>query len=198
MLVMSEIVNHVPEALFIVLGATHPNQVHRHQETYRHRLEQLVSDLGMERHVVFQDLFVSQEQLCDYMAAADVYVMPYACAEQVTSGTLSYALGTGCAIVSTPYWYAQELLGDGCGILLPSFADASILADILVSLLNDPVKKKRLQRKAYNKGRKMIWPVAGQAYSNLFDEVKGGWPSPVLSQPPAWIERDTGLVSFAL
>jgi len=189
LLALPDIVRQVPNVLYILLGATHPNLVHSHGETYRERLVQLVCNLNLERHVRFYDAFVSQARLCEYLAAADIYVTPYPKAEQVTSGTLAYAIGAGCVVVSTPYWHAKELLADGGGCLVPSFGDASVLAEAIISLVKDPSTCRRMRRQAYLKGRKMIWPVVGKTYSKLFSDVKGGVADPAFTSPPAPLEK---------
>jgi glycosyltransferase involved in cell wall biosynthesis len=177
---LPEIVRQVPNVLYILLGATHPNLVHTHGETYRDRLKRQVCHLNLEQHVLFHNAFVSQTQLCEYLAGADFYVTPYPKAEQVTSGTLAYAVGAGCTVVSTPYWHAQELLADGCGCLVPTFSDASALAKAIIALVKDPIACQRMRCRAYRAGRKMIWPVVGQAYQELFSDVKGGIATPTV------------------
>src|SRR5204863_3227463 len=108
-----------PNTIYIVLGATHPHVKERHGETYRLMLENRAHRLGVDSNMIFHNRFVSQEELAEFLAAADIYVTPYLKEEQITSGTLAYAVGSGKAVVSTPYWYASELLADGRGILVP-------------------------------------------------------------------------------
>lgn len=165
---LPKVIPEVPNVLYILLGAHHSKVVHDHAESYRHRLEQMIEDLDLHRHVVFQNTLVSQDRLNDYILAADFYVTPHPRPEQVASGILAQAVGLGCAAISTPHGQARELLADDCGRLLRSFTDATVLADTLLALVKDPSACRRLRRRAFRKGRKMIWPVAGQAYWELF------------------------------
>ncbi|HEC01905.1 MAG TPA: glycosyltransferase [Phycisphaerales bacterium] len=169
---LPEVAEHVPNVLYVVMGATHPNLARTEGELYRHKLESLVQKLGVEKHVVFHGRFVELEQLCEYLLAADFYVTPYPSERQITSGTLAYAVGTGRAVVSTPYWYAKELLADGAGKLVP-FEDPAALAASIIGLSEDQPSYQRIRERAYLKGRKMIWPAVGRAYKELFDGVQG-------------------------
>src|SRR6185436_552121 len=128
-----------PDLMYFVVGATHPTIVRRHGEAYRTTLEREAERLGVREHVVFRDHFVSIEELCRYLQAADIFISPYVNEAQVTSGALSYAMGAGAAIISTPYWHAQELLADGRGRLFP-FGDSHALAQAIQSLLGTPAE----------------------------------------------------------
>ncbi|MGH9204472.1 MAG: glycosyltransferase family 4 protein, partial [Vicinamibacterales bacterium] len=128
-----------PDLVYFVVGATHPTILRRHGEAYRTTLEREAERLGVREHVVFRDQFVTAEELCSYLQAADIFVSPYQNEAQVTSGALSYAMGAGAAAVSTPYWHAQELLAAGRGSLFP-FGDSDALSRALVSLLSCPAE----------------------------------------------------------
>ena len=123
-----------PDLVYFVVGATHPAVVRQHGEAYRTTLEREAERLGVRDHVVFRDQFVTTDELCSYLQAADIFVSPYLNEAQVTSGALSYAMGAGAAVVSTPYWHAKELLAEGRGRLFP-FGDSAALATTIISLL---------------------------------------------------------------
>ncbi len=157
------IIAEQPQALYVVLGASHPHQVLHDGEAYRDSLRDLASDLGVAAHVRFIDQYVDLDALLDYLTAADIYITPYLNAAQVTSGTLSYAVALGKPVVSTPYWHAQELLGDGVGELVP-FNDATGIAYAVRDLLTDPGRRKLLATRAYARGRDTIWARSGETY----------------------------------
>jgi glycosyltransferase involved in cell wall biosynthesis len=165
------ILSHYPDAVYIVLGATHPHIVERHGETYRLMLEERAKQLGVDSNVIFHNRFVSQAELCEFLAAADIYITPYLNPEQITSGTLAYALGAGKAVISTPYAYAKELLADGRGILVP-WRDSSAIASEIVGLLDDPEKRLNLRLRAAEHGRAMLWPAVAQSYLQSFERAR--------------------------
>jgi len=165
------ILSHYPDAVYIVLGATHPHIVERHGETYRLMLEERAKQLGVDGNVIFHNRFVSQAELCEFLAAADIYITPYLNPEQITSGTLAYALGAGKAVISTPYAYAKELLADGRGILVP-WRDSSAIATEIVGLLDDPEKRLTLRLRAAEHGRAMLWPAVAQSYLQSFERAR--------------------------
>jgi glycosyltransferase involved in cell wall biosynthesis len=155
-----------PDLVYFVVGPTHPTILRRHGEAYRTTLEAEAERLGVREHVIFQDRFVTAEELCNYLQAADIFVSPYQNEAQVTSGALSYAMGAGAAAVSTPYWHAQELLAAGRGSLFP-FGDSDALSRILMSLLHSPAELERVRSSAYEFTRSMVWPRIGEAYLEL-------------------------------
>jgi glycosyltransferase involved in cell wall biosynthesis len=165
------ILSHYPDAVYIVLGATHPHIIERHGETYRLMLEERAKQLGVDGNVIFHNRFVSQAELCEFLAAADIYITPYLNPEQITSGTLAYALGAGKAVISTPYAYAKELLADGRGILVP-WRDSSAIAAEIVGLLDDPEKRLDLRLRAAEHGRAMLWPAVAQSYVQSFERAR--------------------------
>jgi glycosyltransferase involved in cell wall biosynthesis len=168
---MSEVVRQAPDTCYVILGATHP-ELRRHEgEAYRLGLQQLVRERQLEGHVRFIDAYVDLAMLGRWLQAADIFVTPYPGAEQAVSGTLAYALGSGKAIVSTPYAYARELLADGRGRLVP-FGDSAALGREIADLLTDGPTRDEARRRAYAYGRRMTWPRVGQAYRALFHEVQ--------------------------
>jgi len=168
---IAEVVRVFPKVLYLVLGATHPHVKRSEGEQYRHSLVRKVREAGLTGHVQFVDRFVDTEELCEYLGGADIYVTPYRSEAQITSGTLAYAMGMGKAVISTPYWYAQELLAEGRGRLFP-FGDSRALAGILIELLRDDVALHAMRKRAYALGRSMTWPRVAEEYLRLFEEVR--------------------------
>lgn len=166
---LPEIIAAEPKVMYIVLGMTHPLVVQYEGESYRFSLQKLVKDLHLEDHVIFHNRFVDDAELHNFLCAADVYVTPYLSPEQLTSGTLAFAVGTGKAVVSTPYWAASELLDDGRGKLVP-FADPDRLAEEVIAILKDDALFYSLRGEAYEYGRSRTWPKIGQIYWELFNE----------------------------
>ena len=160
-----------PEVVYIVLGATHPHVVKSHGEAYRIMLQQLVRKLQLGGHVVFQNRFVEQSELWEYLGVADIYVTPYLDEAQITSGTLAYAMGAGKAIVSTPYWYAVEMLAEGRGRLAP-FRDPDAMAAQIIDLLDNDVARDAMRKKAYMFSRDAVWAEVANQYLRLFKEVR--------------------------
>lgn len=164
------IVRDHPEVLYVVLGATHPEVRRQYGEVYREGLKKQVEALGLTSHVQFVNRFVSQAELLQYLHACDVYATPYPGRDQVSSGTLAYALGAGTAIVSTPYLYAEEMLAGGAGRLVP-YGDTETLTSTLRTLVADEEERALLSRRAYEVGQSMTWPKVGRRYADLFDVV---------------------------
>ncbi|HTM26284.1 MAG TPA: glycosyltransferase family 4 protein [Vicinamibacterales bacterium] len=156
-----------PDTVYIVLGATHPHVVEREGETYRLMLEHRAQRLGVADHVIFHDRFVSQEELVDFLSAADIYITPYLQPAQITSGTLAYAVGAGKAVVSTPYLYAREMLADGRGVLVP-WRDAASIAREVIDLIGDESRRHALSLRAAEYGRSMLWPAVADRYLESF------------------------------
>jgi glycosyltransferase involved in cell wall biosynthesis len=168
---LPEVVKEVPNLVYIVLGATHPNLLRDQGETYRLSLERLAADLGVKEHVAFYNRFVEIEELKDFLGAADIYVTPYLNPQQITSGTLAYAFGCGKAVISTPYWHAEELLADGRGVLVP-FRDNAAIARELVGLLTDEVRLNAMRKQAYLIGRDMIWSRVAHQFTCSFQKAR--------------------------
>ena len=160
-----------PEIVYLVLGATHPHLMARDGENYRLGLERLAGELGVTDHVIFFNRFVSSEDLREFIGATDIYITPYLNEAQITSGTLAYVFGAGKAVVSTPYWHAQELLADGRGLLVP-FRDSASIADAVLAYLDDGDRMRATREKAYAMGREMIWPAAAGRYLDSFSRAR--------------------------
>ena len=167
---LPEVVSQYPDLVYLILGATHPMIKKNFGEAYRQYLKNKVSELGLEKNVVFHDKFVEKEELCKYILASDIYVSPYLSREQIVSGALTYAIGMGKAIISTPYWYAQEMLSDNRGLLV-DFGDTNGFRDSLLHLIESPEECDSMRKKAYDFGRKMTWKNVGKQYNTVFTKA---------------------------
>jgi len=167
---LPRIVQAHPETTYVVLGATHPNLLRHEGDAYRDSLKRLADELGLGEHVVFCNRYVSLDELCGYVGAADIYLTPYRNIDQITSGTLAYAVGAGKAVISTPYWHAQEILADGRGVLVP-FGDHEAMAQAVVRLIEDPSQREAMRKRAYNHGRSMIWKEVAKSYLAMAKEM---------------------------
>ena len=167
---MPEIVAEHPEVVYVVVGAAHPHALGGTGEDYHAVLARRARQRHVAEHIIFHDQFVSLEKLCEYLGASDVYVTPYLNKAQVVSGTLAYAMGTGCVVVSTPYWYAQEMLADGRGRIVP-FANPKELACTITELLSDPMMRQTISQAAYQFTRSFLWSNVAQRYLNTFDAL---------------------------
>ena len=165
------ILERYPETVYIILGATHPHVKIHHGETYRLMLENRAQRLGVDASIIFHNRFVNQTELTRFLSAADIYITPYLKPDQITSGTLAYAMGSGKAIISTPYWYASELLADGRGILVP-WRDADSIAREVTGLLENDEKRRAISARAADYGRDMSWPVVARRYIESFDQAR--------------------------
>jgi glycosyltransferase involved in cell wall biosynthesis len=168
---LPEIVRRHPNVVYLVLGATHPHIVAREGESYRLSLERLAEDRGVKDHVIFYNRFVSSEDLREFIGATDIYLTPYLNEAQITSGTLAYVFGAGKAVVSTPYWHAQELLAEGRGVLVP-FRDPRAIAEGVCGFLDDPSRLQDVRERAYRMGREMIWPAVARRYLESFQHAR--------------------------
>src|SRR6266542_4772459 len=157
-----------PEVVYIVLGATHPNELREHGEAYRLSLEILAQKNRVEKSVIFYNQFVDLENLKEFIGAADLYITPYLNEAQITSGTLAYTFGAGKAVVSTPYWHAAELLADDRGVLVP-FGDAPAIARKVIGLLRDDTRRHAIRKNAYKLGREMVWSNVARLYMRSFE-----------------------------
>jgi glycosyltransferase involved in cell wall biosynthesis len=168
---MPAILRSRPDAVYIVLGATHPNLVREKGEAYREGLVARAAELGVTDNVVFLDQFVDQTTLLGFISMCDVYVTPYLNPAQMTSGTLAYSFGLGKAVVSTPYWHAAELLADGRGVLVP-FADAQAIGTEIAGLLTDNEKRNEMRKRAFATSRSMTWARTAQRYVAAFEHAR--------------------------
>jgi glycosyltransferase involved in cell wall biosynthesis len=164
---LPKIVAEFPNVVYMVVGATHPNEMRERGEAYRVALEGLAARNNVEKNVIFYNSFVDLDTLKDMIGAADIYITPYLNEAQSTSGTLAYTFGSGKAVVSTPYWHAAELLADGRGVLVP-FANAEAIATEVCALLRDDVRRNKMREGAYRLGREMVWSNVARLYMRSF------------------------------
>jgi len=160
-----------PDVVYIVLGATHPNELRERGDVYRLGLERLAKLNRVQKNVIFYNRFVEIEELKEFIGAADLYITPYLNEAQITSGTLAYTFGAGKAVISTPYWHAAELLADDRGILVP-FGDAPAIASEVVALLGDDTRRHAMRINAYKIGRDMTWSNVAQKYMQSFEKAR--------------------------
>ncbi len=204
-----------PDTIYLVLGATHPHVKAAHGEAYRIGLEARARRLGVDGSVMFHDRFVSELELGEFLSAADIYVTPYLKETQITSGTLAYAVGAGKAVISTPYWYATELLADRRGILVP-FRDAGAIGRAVTALLDDEGTLRGYSERAAAFARDMAWPEVARSYLRSFERacseraaiVRSAFQARTLAHRPAELPEpslvhlramtdDTGLLQHA-
>ncbi|MCZ4222649.1 glycosyltransferase [Pedobacter rhodius] len=208
---LPDVVEKHPEVLYVILGNTHPGVVKHNGEEYRDSLKALAKDLGVEQNIAFVNKFVSEEELHQYLTACYLYITPYLNEAQITSGTLSYAVGAGAAVVSTPYWHAQELLADNRGKLF-DFKNDVQLAQIINTLIDDEVKYQLLKNNAYQYGLNLRWPAIGNIYMATLQEALAKGKKPARTIPPiidvdsmpalnlnhiALLTDDTGIIQHA-
>ena len=186
---LPDIVNSHPDVLYYVVGATHPHCRAESGEDYRLSLHHRAKELGVGDNIVFHDRFLERDELLEIIRAADIYVTPYLNEAQIVSGTLAYAVGAGKAVVSTPYWHAQEMLANGRGRLVP-FRDSRALAQQINQLLDFPEERLRMRRAAYDYSRPMVMKEMGRHYLALFSQVRS--PHARIARSP-----DTGYAGSA-
>jgi glycosyltransferase involved in cell wall biosynthesis len=174
---MPKIIAQSPDFMYIILGATHPNLVRDQGETYRLSLERLAQRLNIKKHVIFYNRFVELRELTEFIGAADIYITPYLNAAQAVSGTLAYSFGCGKAVISTPYWHAEELLAEDRGVLVP-FGDSDAISRAVIDLWHDDQKRNAMRKRAYIMGREMIWSHVAHLYMESFQRAR-------ISRPPA-------------
>jgi len=175
---LPEIVKAFPEAVYIIVGQTHPNLLRTEGEDYRIGLQRLATELGVEGYLRFYNRFVPLEDLKEFLVMTDIYITPYINEQQIVSGTLAYAFGVGNAVVSTPYWHAAELLADGSGLLVP-FKDPDAIADAVNSLLSNDTERTLLRENAFKQGRAMTWSVIVDSYRDVFIAAQIAKPASV-------------------
>ena len=181
---MPTILKQHPDVVYIVLGATHPHLIAAEGEAYREKLQQLACELGVADNVIFHNDFVTLEELKEFIGAADIYITPYLNEAQITSGTLAYTFGAGKALISTPYWHAQELLAQERGILVP-FADSQAIADGVNHFLSNPTLMTAMRKRAWKAGREMIWPVVARRYMESFERARASLSVPSVEMAAA-------------
>lgn len=167
---LPEILSRYPNIIYFILGTTSPRVKRNEGETYRLKLKELAHELHVEQNVIFHDQFTSQVQLNEFVKAADICITPYLNLEQTSSGILACALGAGRVVISTPYWYAQEMLANGHGVLVP-FNDSAAIADRVIKVLDDETSRRAICERAYLLGREMIWSQVASRYMDVFRQV---------------------------
>lgn len=190
---LSEVINKFPKITYIILGATHPNIKKYSGESYRNSLENYVKYLSLQENVMFINRFVEYEQLLEFLLMSDIYISPYQNKEQIVSGTLAYALSCGKAIISTPYWFASEILSDGFGTIVP-FKSPGSISKALQDLLSNEPKRNAMRKKAYDKGRRMIWSNVASEYLKLFQDARENFRK--ISFPFTYKEDSTHIPSL--
>ena len=172
---LPSIVASHPEVLYLIAGQTHPEVIHKEGESYRLGLQRLVHDLDLCDHVWFIDRFLSIDELAMLLARTDLYLTPYRSRDQIVSGALTFAVAAGCPVVSTPYFYAEDLLSSGAGRLVPS-GDSSKLAAAVLDLLGSPAKMKAARAEARRVGADLTWASVGKTTLELLSEAAQGAP----------------------
>jgi glycosyltransferase involved in cell wall biosynthesis len=180
---LPKVIEKHPDVLYMVLGKTHPNVLRHSGEEYRNYLHRLVKSLNLNDHVFFLNEFVNQKELFKYLSASDIYITPYLNEAQITSGTLSYAIGVGSAVISTPYWHASELLANGIGRLF-NFNDSEELSKIFLELLDNPKVLNDLRKNAFNYGKTITWPKSGGKYVILVEQI-------LATKPKVFVTKET-------
>lgn len=176
------IVEEYPEFVYLIAGATHPGELSEHGEAYRESLLATASRLGVADYVQFIDRYLSRPELHELLAACDFYITPYPNPEQISSGTLAYAMGAGAVVLSSRYWHAEELLSGGRGQLLRS-TDPDSIAEAVRELLADGVRCEQMRERSYSWSRGATWPVVGSRYRKLFAEAAARVPRRLARRP---------------
>jgi glycosyltransferase involved in cell wall biosynthesis len=180
---LPSILSRHKNVVYVIAGATHPHVKAREGDRYRHQLQALAGELGVEKEVVFLNRFVSPKEMASLVGSADIYITPYRFEAQAVSGTLAYALGAGKAIISTPYWHAAELLDEGRGALVP-FEDPGAIAATAIELLENDATRQAMRMRAYDYGRKMVWNRVAQSYMSSFARAIASRTQPVHARLP--------------
>ncbi len=193
---LPSVIDKYPDVVYIILGATHPHVLKLHGDAYRLMLQQLVRKLDIGEHVIFQNRFVALKELCEFLGIADIYITPYREEAQITSGTLAYAMGTGKAVISTPYWYATEMLAEGRGRIVP-FGDPHALAEQITGLFENDAERHAIRKKAYTFSREAVWKEVARKYLQVFSEAR---QNRVCRPRPrhSYVENITAITNFDL
>jgi glycosyltransferase involved in cell wall biosynthesis len=178
---LPEIVQKHPDIVYVILGASHPHVIKHEGESYRKKLMELTHELQISNHVIFVDRFVTQEELFGFLQMSDIYIIPYLSEKQITSGTLAYAMATDNAVVSTPFWHAQEALAKGKGLFF-GFNDSMMLGNIVTKLLDNQSLLLSYQKRAAKYARQFLWKNVGQKYLQIFQSVQ----KPLKNQTPKY------------
>jgi glycosyltransferase involved in cell wall biosynthesis len=167
---LPSVLERYANTVYVVVGATHPHTLKHEGESYRLSLELLAEECGVKKGIIFHNRFVSLDELVKFICTTDIYITPYVNPEQIVSGTLAYVVGAGKPVISTPYWYAQELLDDNRGVLVP-FNDPEAIASQVIFLLENSVKRHAMRKRCYLLGREMIWKVVANRYLKCFESA---------------------------
>ncbi len=196
---LPRILSHNSNVTYIVAGATHPHIRKREGDKYRESLQALAKDLGVENNVIFHNRFVSPEEMLEFIGSADIYITPYKNEAQVVSGTLAYALGAGKAVISTPYWHAQELLDQRRGVLVP-FNDQDAIAEQTIKLLENEAERHAMRKRAYLYSRNMVWKSVAQDYMRSFQRARAErmWNPRLLGPNPSGLDKIHNLPAVKL
>jgi glycosyltransferase involved in cell wall biosynthesis len=188
---LPRILSRHKKVIYVIAGATHPHVRRRAGDRYRIELQTLAEGLGVKEHVIFVNRFVSPQEMASLVGSADIYITPYRYEEQAVSGTLAYAMGRGKAIISTPYWYATEVLADGRGALVP-FEDSAAVADTVTELLDNENALHAMRKRAYLYARDMVWDQIAQSYMQSFVRAGASYRRPVCEAFPLTIFAQNG------
>lgn len=167
---LPDIIKQFPNVLYLIIGITHPKTLKEEGERYRNILKSIVEEKGIENNVKFINKYVSLDELFDYLKATNVYICSQLNPHQITSGTLTYAMGCGCAVVSTPFLHAKEVVTPGRGILLDDFGDSDLISKAVIKLLSNPDSIEKMKRNAYSFTRNITWLNIAQAYKKVFEK----------------------------
>ena len=188
---LPRILSRHKKVVYVIAGATHPHVRRREGDRYRTELQALAESLGVQEHVIFVNRFVSPQEMSSLVGSADIYITPYRYEAQAVSGTLAYAMGKGKAIISTPYWYATEVLADGRGALVP-FDDSAAVADTVTELLDNESALQAMRKRAYLYARDMVWDQIAQSYMQAFVRAGASHRRPVREVFPLTIAAQNG------
>lgn len=173
---LPEVIKKYPNVVYLIAGVTHPNLLRYEGEKYRISLQLLADELDIKKNVIFYNKFVSIDKLKELITLTDIYVTPYLEKTQITSGTLAYSFGSGNAVISTPYWHAEEMLAEGKGILVP-FGDSKSITEGILRLIENEVDRHSMRKNAYMTGREWIWKKVAKQYTDLFEEARRKRPA---------------------
>ena len=188
---LPRILSRHKKVVYIIAGATHPHVRRREGDRYRLELQDLAESLGLKEHVLFVNRFVSPQEMASLVGSADIYITPYRYEAQAVSGTLAYAMGKGKAIISTPYWYATEVLANGRGVLIP-FDDSAAIVDSVTELLDNESALQAMRKRAYLYARHMIWDQVAQSYMQTFLRAGASHHRPTREVFPLTIAAQNG------